>query len=87
MSLPEPRLAPRRPVKTGAWTEQGVIRALRAFAFFRGRAPVQADWSGRMADDWPRLETVLGLFGSVEEAAQAAGIEPPAVRPARAAGE
>ena len=40
-----------------------------------------------MADDWPRLETVLGLFGSVEEAAQAAGIGPPAVGRARAAGE
>ena len=40
-----------------------------------------------MADDWPRLEAVLGLFGSVEEAAQVAGIDPYAVRRARAAGE
>jgi hypothetical protein len=40
-----------------------------------------------MADDWPRLETVLGLFGSVEGAAQVAGIDPYAVRRARAAGE
>jgi hypothetical protein len=73
--LPEPD-AVRRPVaKIQDWTEAGVIRALRAFAFFRGRAPVAADWSGRMGDDWPRLETVLGLFGSVEAAIRVAGIE------------
>jgi hypothetical protein len=40
-----------------------------------------------MAEDWPRLETVLGLFGSVEHATQAAGIDPQAVGRARAAGE
>ena len=86
-SLPETRGAPRRPVRKDPWTHQGVIRAIRAFAFFRGRAPVQADWNGRMAEDWPRLETVLGLFGSVEQATQAAGIDPQAVGRARAAGE
>jgi hypothetical protein len=52
-----------------------VIRALKAFAFFRGRPPVLADWSGRMGDDWPGLETVRGLFGSVEAAVRVAGIE------------
>ena len=39
--------------------------------FFRGRAPVPADWSKRM-DDWPPLETVEAMFGSVEAAAAAA---------------
>jgi hypothetical protein len=50
-----------------------VARAFQAFAFFRGRAPVEADWSRRM-NDWPPLEAVLGLFGSVEAAAEAAGL-------------
>jgi hypothetical protein len=72
---PEPAVVRRTAAKTHDWTQAGVIRALKAFAFFRGRAPVRADWSGRVSDDWPRLETVLGLFGSVEAAVQVAGIE------------
>jgi hypothetical protein len=40
-----------------------------------------------MAGDWPRLETVLALFGSVEAAVRVAGLEPPTARPARAVGE
>jgi hypothetical protein len=87
VSLPEALKVRRPAAKSEAWTQQGVIRALKAFAFFRGRAPVQEDWSGRMANDWPRLETVLALFGSVEGAVRVAGIEPPTARPARAVGE
>jgi hypothetical protein len=57
-----------------AWTRSSVERALQAFAFFRGRAPVEADWSRRM-NDWPPLEAVEGLFGSVEAATEAAGLQ------------
>jgi hypothetical protein len=65
--LPEPSgKPPARPAHD--WTCASVIRALRAFAFFRGRHPVDADWAGRMGDDWPALEDVLRLFGSVEAA-------------------
>jgi hypothetical protein len=56
-----------------AWTPASVERALQAFAFFRGRAPVADDWSRRM-NDWPPLEAVEGLFGSVEAATEAAGL-------------
>lgn len=86
MVLPEPSAVPPSAPSTHEWTQPGVIRALRAFAFFRGRAPVAADWSGRMGDDWPRLETVLGLFGSVEAAVELAGIQSVPARQARAAG-
>jgi hypothetical protein len=51
------------------------MRAIRAFAFFRGRAPVPSDWSQRMAD-WPPRATVEALFGSVEAAARVAGVLP-----------
>jgi len=56
------------------WTRPQVIRAFEAFAFFRSRAPVVADWSRRI-DNWPPLETVQEMFGSVEAAAAAAGLE------------
>jgi hypothetical protein len=61
--------------RRAAWSRSGVLRALRAFAFFRGRAPVHADWKQRM-DGCPSLETVESLFGSLEAAARAAGIGP-----------
>ena len=51
------------------------MRAIRAFAFFRGRAPVASDWNQRMAD-WPPRATVEALFGSVEDAGRAAGVVP-----------
>lgn len=86
VSLPEPAVVPRS-AKTHDWTSAGVIRALKAFAFFRGRPPLRADWSGRMGADWPTLETVLELFGSVEAAVRVAEIEPQPARRARAAGE
>jgi hypothetical protein len=50
---------------------------MRAFAFFRGRAPHRGDWHKRMPDDWPALETVEALFGSLEAATRAPGVEPP----------
>jgi hypothetical protein len=61
----------RRTIK---WTRTRVVRAIRAFEFFRGRAPVPADWKRRMGNDWPPLETVEGLFGSLEAAIRAAGV-------------
>ena len=84
---PEPEVEPRPAAKPPDWTQPGVIRALRAFAFFRGRAPVREDWNGRMGDDWPRLETVLRLFGSVDAAVRVAGVEAPPARQARAVGQ
>jgi hypothetical protein len=55
------------------WTQAGVLRAIRAFAFFRGRDPVREDWSQRMAPDWPPLAVVERLFGSLADALRAAG--------------
>jgi hypothetical protein len=73
--LPEPPAVRPTAPRTNEWTQAGVVRALKAFAFFRGRPPMRADWSGRMGDDWPGLETVQSLFGSVEAAVRVAGIE------------
>jgi hypothetical protein len=56
------------------WSRAHVARAFQAFAFFRGRAPVVADWRPRM-DDWPPLDAVETLFGTLEAALQAAGLE------------
>jgi hypothetical protein len=72
LQLSEPR-RPRR--KKQAWTRAGVVRAIRAFTFFRGRPPVPADWNGRRQEGWPPRETVEALFGSVPAALQAAGVE------------
>jgi hypothetical protein len=74
VALPESEGLPsRRPQPN--WSQAGVIRALQAFAFFRGRPPEQADWNSKMAEDWPALATVVGLFGSVDAAVRAAGLE------------
>jgi len=70
--LPEP--SPEPPKQEVTWTRAHVARAFQAFAFFRGRAPVVADWSRRM-DDWPPLHAVETLFGTLEAALQAAGLE------------
>ena len=86
ITLPEPAVVRRHP-RPQEWTRAGVIRALRAFAFFRGRAPARADWNGRMAEDWPALETVNGLFGSVEAAVQLAVPESRPIGRAHAVGE
>jgi hypothetical protein len=68
----EPAIRPVRPET--AWNPARVARALQAFAFFRGRAPMEADWTQRM-DDWPPLDTVVRMFGSVEAASRAAGLQ------------
>jgi hypothetical protein len=70
--LPEPSAEPRKHEVT--WSRAHVARAFQAFAFFRGRAPVVADWSRRM-DDWPPLDAVESLFGTLESALRAAGLE------------
>jgi hypothetical protein len=68
----EPRTPEPAPERT--WTRAQVIRALEAFVFFRGRLPVARDWTPHM-DKWPPLETVLDIFGSVDSANAAAGLE------------
>jgi hypothetical protein len=65
-----PWLAPR----IDPWTHAGVIRALRAFAFFCGRPPVRSDWELGIEADRPSLGTVEQLFGSFAAAVQAAGL-------------
>jgi len=70
--LPEPSAEPEK--REVSWSRAHVTRALQAFAFFRGRAPVVADWSRRL-DDWPPLDAVETLFGTLEAAVQAAGLE------------
>ena len=57
-----------------SWSAPKVIRAMRAFEFFRGRAPMREDWQHRMPSDWPALETVESIFGSLEAATRAAGM-------------
>jgi hypothetical protein len=69
---PEPAANLQR--ETPTWTRAKVTRAFEAFAFFRGRPPVAADWTRRI-DNWPPLETVEAIFGSIEAAAAAAGLE------------
>ncbi len=64
------------------WTRPKVARALKAFAFFRGRAPLREDWHKRTPEDWPALETVEAMFGSLDAARRAAGLEPPSSRAA-----
>ena len=74
--LPPAEAAPRPERRTITWTRPGVVRAVRAFAFFRGRAPTPQDWHERMPGNWPPLGTVERLFGSVAAAVSAAGVEP-----------
>jgi hypothetical protein len=64
------RAAPRK----SPWTRAGVTRAIRAFVFFRGRAPLIADWGSGMGPDWPTLQAVEQLFGSLSAALLAAGV-------------
>jgi hypothetical protein len=70
--LPAPSAEP--PKREVTWTQAHIARAFQAFAFFRGRAPVPADW-GRRVDDWPPLDAVEALFGNLEAAVRAAGLE------------
>jgi hypothetical protein len=57
-----PRAAPGRT----AWTRAGVVRVVRAFMFFRGRTPERDDWSTPMGPEWPPLDVVEELFGSLD---------------------
>jgi hypothetical protein len=70
--MPEP--TGEAPERQMTWSRAHIARAFQAFAFFRGRAPVAADWSRRV-DDWPPLEAVEAMFGTVEAAVQASGLE------------
>ena len=56
------------------WTRSRVVRAIRAFAFFRGRSPGPADWDAPVPEDWPAIGTVEGLFGSLHSALAAARV-------------
>jgi hypothetical protein len=42
------------------------VRVIRAFMFFRGRAPGYDDWTVAMGPEWPPLEVVEALFGSLD---------------------
>src|SRR3954469_19416505 len=70
--LPEPSAEAPKPEVT--WSRRHVAHAFQSFAFFRGRGPVVADWSRRM-DDWPPLDAVETLFGTLGAALQAEGLE------------
>jgi hypothetical protein len=63
------------------WTRAGVVRALRAFGFFVGRAPTSTDWSFEDDRGWPSVETVVLLFGSFDAAVAAAHGVPAGTRP------
>jgi hypothetical protein len=65
-----------RPRRMISWTHARVLRAIRVFGFFQGRAPGRRDWHGPQARDWPPIEIVESLFGSVTAAVRAAGLEP-----------
>lgn len=83
VSLPATALAApprRRPPRERAWTPASIARALQAFAFFRGRPPASTDWTRRAGEDWPPLEAVEDLFGSLEAAVIAAGLGRPRSR-------
>jgi hypothetical protein len=56
------------------WTQAGVVRALRAYKFFVGRAPNPTDWSFEDDSEWPSVKTVVSLFGSFDTAVTAAGV-------------
>ena len=74
--LPPAEAAPHPDRRTITWTGPGVVRAIRAFAFFRGRAPTPQDWQERIPGNWPPVTIVERLFGSVAAAVSAAGVEP-----------
>jgi hypothetical protein len=71
------QLAPpaRRTRRTRTWTRAGVLRAIRTFTFFHARPPVPSDWNGRAPEEWPSIETVETLFGSLPAAVRAANTD------------
>jgi hypothetical protein len=72
---------PRRHSTAARWTRAGVVRALRAYKFFVGRAPTPTDWSFEDDSEWPSVKTVVSLFGSFETAIAAAGVVHPVPAP------
>jgi hypothetical protein len=77
-ALMAPAAAPAPPAgRRVVWTRARVVRAIRAFGFFRGRSPGPADWGSPVPDDWPAIDTVEGLFGSLDSALEAAGVTSP----------
>jgi hypothetical protein len=68
--------AGEQPTVRGAhrWTRAGVLRALRTYKFFVGRAATPTDWSFEDDSDWPSVKTVMSLFGSFDVAVAAAGV-------------
>jgi hypothetical protein len=71
---PVPEQAAWTTPRSDPWTRAAVIRALRAFVFFRDRPPVAADWEPGLGPEWPTLPVVVGLFGSLPAALAAAGV-------------
>jgi hypothetical protein len=71
---PERTVGPWTTTRTGGWTRAGVVRALKAFAFFRDRPPNVEDWEWGLGAEWPDLRTVERLFGSFPDALNAAGL-------------
>jgi hypothetical protein len=70
--------APAPPAaRRSVWTRARVVRAIRAFAFFRGRSPGPADWDAPFTEDWPAIGTVERLFGSLDSALAAARVTSP----------
>jgi hypothetical protein len=73
------RHAPRQHrshVEGNPWTRAGVVRALRTYEFFVGRAPTTTDWSFEDDMEWPSVRTVEMLFGGFAAAVAAAGVTP-----------
>jgi hypothetical protein len=62
----------RSHVDGNPWTVAGVVRALRTYEFFLGRAPARTDWSFEDDKEWPSVRTVVTLFGSFDAAVDAA---------------
>jgi hypothetical protein len=78
--LPEIRhRAPRErrsAIHGNPWTRAGIVRALRTYEFFVGRAPTAKGWSFETDQEWPSVRTVVGAFGSFEAAVEAARLKP-----------
>ena len=62
------------PLTGNRWGRAGVVRALRTYKFFVGRAPTPTDWSFEDDSEWPSVNTVVSLFGSFDIAVAVAGV-------------
>jgi len=56
------------------WTRAGIVRAIRAFAFFHDRPPSEAEWMAPTGAAWPSAHAVRRHFGSFDDGLAAAGI-------------